>query len=156
MRIPGFDWSNPAPDVPSQLTLSRRTWLKALAAGGVTAVLGQHSFAASALPASHLPGIVDRAGGVSPFKVGDKVAVSMRYPIGHYRTPFYLRGKQGLVVRVVDQHVNPEEEAFGRNAGDPLWVYQVRFSQADLWPDYAGASDDHLQIEIFENWLEKA
>ncbi|WP_082771592.1 SH3-like domain-containing protein [Burkholderia sp. PAMC 26561] len=156
MTTPGFPHLSRAQGASSQQTLSRRSWLKALAASGAAVAMGYSAFASARALELPISGVVNRDGRVSPFKVGDQVAVSMRYPIGHYRTPFYLRGKQGLVVRVVDQHVNPEEEAFGRNAGSPLWVYQVRFSQRDLWPDYTGASEDHLQLETFENWLEKA
>jgi nitrile hydratase len=90
----------------------------------------------------------------SRFKEGDRVQVSVKSPIGHYRVPTYIRGKNGVVSKNLGRFINPEEEAFGKNAGNKLWYYLVSFLQKELWPDYAGASDDVLEIEIFENWLE--
>ena len=88
------------------------------------------------------------------YKVGDEVSVSVRYPIGHYRVPMYMRGKRVKVERVLGHYVNPEEEGFGRNAGDKTWCYLVTIDQKNLWPAYAGHPIDRLEIEIFEPWLE--
>jgi hypothetical protein len=88
------------------------------------------------------------------FKEGDKVTVSVKYPVGHYRVPMYLRGKTVSIVSNLGRHINPEEEAFGRNAGNELWYYMVEIPQQELWPDYHGQESDQLQIEVFENWLE--
>jgi hypothetical protein len=89
------------------------------------------------------------------FKVGDSVRVAVRYPIGHYRVPIYLRGKMMTIIRVLGTYINPEVEAFGKNAGNKLWFYRLSMAQNDLWPDYEGGLQDKLEIEIFENWLEK-
>ncbi|PRH07317.1 SH3-like domain-containing protein [Burkholderia gladioli] len=147
---------HPAHSANHESSPARRTLLKSLVAGGASIAFGAPAHAAAASHIARIPGIVNREGRVSPFQVGDHVRVSVRYPIGHYRTPFYLRGKPGQVVRVVEQYINPEQEAFGHNAGSQLWLYQVRFSQKDLWPENEGAPSDTLQLEIFENWLEKA
>ena len=88
------------------------------------------------------------------YKVGDELSVSVRYPIGHYRVPMYMRGKKVKVVRLLGHYVNPEEEAFGRNAGDKTWCYMVTIDQKELWPSYAGDKIDRLEIEVFEPWLE--
>ncbi|MEO8415442.1 MAG: SH3-like domain-containing protein [Ginsengibacter sp.] len=37
------------------------------------------------------------------YKAGDIVSVSIRYPIGHYRVPMYMRGKRVAIVRVLGQ-----------------------------------------------------
>jgi nitrile hydratase len=89
------------------------------------------------------------------FKAGDPITVALKFPIGHYRVPFYIRGKNGVISKNLGRYINPEEEAFGKNAGNKLWYYAVRFIQKDLWPDYKGPADDILEIEIFENWLVK-
>jgi nitrile hydratase subunit beta len=89
------------------------------------------------------------------FKVGDRVLVAARYPIGHYRVPTYLRGKMMTIIRLLGTYINPEEEAFGKNAGNKLWFYRLSMAQQELWPDYEGSPQDKLEIEIFENWLEK-
>lgn len=88
------------------------------------------------------------------FKVGSKVKVIVKFPIGHYRVPTYIRGKQGIIVRNLGRYINPEEESFGKNAGNKLWYYMVSFIQSEVWPDYQGKITDTIEIEIFENWLE--
>ena len=35
----------------------------------------------------------------------------------------------------------------------PKALYEVRFRQKDLWPDYSGADADTLDIDIYEHWL---
>ena len=32
-------------------------------------------------------------------------------------------------------------------------LYRVNFKQLELWPDYDGAADDTLEIEIYEHWM---
>lgn len=88
------------------------------------------------------------------FKIGDKASVSVRYPIGHYRVPMYLRGKEVEIIRVLGRYINPEEEAFGRNAGSKLWCYLISILQNKLWPNYEGDENDRLEVEVFEPWLE--
>lgn len=89
------------------------------------------------------------------YKVGSIVNVSVRYPIGHYRVPMYLRGKQVKIVRLLGLYINPEEEGFGRNAGNKLWCYMISIPQKELWPAYSGRDSDILEIEVFEPWLEQ-
>ena len=91
-----------------------------------------------------------------PFGAGDRVRISLRFPVGHYRIPAYVRGKVCHVERVLDRFLNPEEEGYGRNEGGRVRLYRVSFKQRDLWPDYSGAEADELQIEIYEHWLEHA
>ena len=67
-----------------------------------------------------------------------------------------MRGKTGRIERVLDEFINPEEEAYGKNAGSKVRLYRVSFAQQELWPEYQSASLDQLQIEIFEHWLEPA
>ncbi|HUN44659.1 MAG TPA: SH3-like domain-containing protein [Acetobacteraceae bacterium] len=71
----------------------------------------------------------------------------------HVRTPHYLRGMQGTVVRHLGSFRNPEDLAFARPA--PLRdLYHVRFAQPAVWQE--GCSGDELQVEIYEHWLEPA
>lgn len=102
------------------------------------------------------PLVVQALGEEPVFKVGDRVLISERYPIGHYRVPMYIRGKCGIVELVLNpMAVNNEEEAFGRNAGSKRHYYRVGIPLTDLWPEYSGPPQDRLVIEIYENWLEK-
>ncbi|MBU0583509.1 MAG: nitrile hydratase subunit beta [Alphaproteobacteria bacterium] len=90
------------------------------------------------------------------FAVGDRVRVSQRAPIGHYRVPIYLRGIAGVVARIIEPaFVDNEEEGYGRNAGSKRYYYRVAFAMTDLWNGYTGSPNDELQIEIIESWLEQ-
>ena len=88
------------------------------------------------------------------FQNGDTVAVSVAYPPGHVRTPYFIRGKSGVVDSIAGSYPNPEELAYGRDGLPALPLYRVRFKQADVWPDYAGPANDTVVIDIYENWLE--
>ncbi len=91
-----------------------------------------------------------------PFRAGDRVRVRITYPIGHVRTPYYLRGKAGTIERICGSFPNPEELAYRRNGLPARALYRVRFLQRELWPDYAGQPTDVLEAEIYEHWLQAA
>jgi nitrile hydratase len=90
------------------------------------------------------------------FAPGARVRVRRAYPPGHLRTPYYIRGRTGVVERLCGAFRNPEELAFGRNGEPAQPLYRVRFAQREVWPDYAGESDDTLDVELYEHWLEPA
>ena len=90
------------------------------------------------------------------FKPGERVKVLKAYPLGHVRTPFYIRGCTGIVERICGAFPNPEELAQMRDGLPPVPLYRVRFAQKDLWPDYNGSAADVVEVEIFQHWLEKA
>ena len=92
----------------------------------------------------------------SRFQAGDAVAVRVAYPPGHIRTPYYIRGKRGMVERICGEFANPEELALMRSGLPPRTLYRVRFKQKEVWPDYAGSANDVLEVEIFEHWLDAA
>jgi nitrile hydratase len=71
----------------------------------------------------------------------------------HIRTPHYLRGERGVVVRHLGDFANPEDLAFARPAAvGPL--YHVRFDPKPFWPE--GRAPEELVVEIFGHWLEAA
>jgi nitrile hydratase len=90
------------------------------------------------------------------FQTGDRVRVRLAFPPGHVRTPFYIRGKSGVIERILGPFLNPEERAYGRSGEPKQPLYRVRFLQCEVWPDYAGASADTVDIEIYQHWLEPA
>lgn len=105
---------------------------------------------------AHRPRAVKALGEEPALKVGDPVKISVRYPIGHYRVPLYVRGKHGVVERILTpMALNNEEEAYGRNAGIKGHYYRVGILLSELWPDYSGPAQDRLVIEVFETWLER-
>ncbi|HTW29486.1 MAG TPA: SH3-like domain-containing protein [Acetobacteraceae bacterium] len=68
----------------------------------------------------------------------------------HIRTPHYVRGRPGRVVRHLGDFRNPEDLAFARPAAI-LPLYHVAFDRAALWPD---APPGEVLVEIFGPWLE--
>jgi len=91
---------------------------------------------------------------VPNYRVGDRVTVRKAYPLGHIRTPYYIRGHTGVVERVCGAFPNPEELAQQRDGLPAQPLYRVRFRQEDLWPGYRGANADVLELEIYQHWLE--
>ena len=90
------------------------------------------------------------------FRAGEPVIISVRYPVGHYRVPRYLRGKRGSIEAIIKPAaVNNETEGFGQNAGSKSYYYRVAIRLTELWPGYAGLPGDCLFIEVFETWLER-
>lgn len=88
------------------------------------------------------------------FRVGDRVKVRAAFPVGHVRTPHYIRGKQGVIERLCGVYPNPEERAYARSGLPRQPLYRVRFLQADVWSDYSGLRSDLLEVEIYQHWLE--
>ncbi len=68
----------------------------------------------------------------------------------HIRTPHYLRGRRGKVVRYLGDFPNPEDLAFARPA-TRLPLYHVAFAACDIWP---GPARPELLVEVFEPWLQ--
>ena len=88
------------------------------------------------------------------FVPGDMVAVRVAYPLGHVRTPFYIRGKRGVIERICGAYPNPEELAYARPGLPAQPLYRVRFLQREIWPGYLGREEDTVDIEIYQHWLE--
>lgn len=86
--------------------------------------------------------------------VGDRVRVRAAYPPGHVRTPYYCRGRIGVVERLCGAFANPEELAYNRPGLPRQPLYRVRFHSAELWPDYREHANDVVEIEIYQHWLE--
>jgi nitrile hydratase len=105
---------------------------------------------------SPLPGVVPALGETPVFLPGQRVRVLERFPLGHYRVPLYLRGRAGVVERLVKPAIDNEEEGFGLNAGVKRYYYRIAVAMADIWPGYDVSKRDYLYIEVFETWLEAA
>lgn len=88
------------------------------------------------------------------FQPGAAVRVRRADPLGHVRTPWYIRGKVGVIERLCGVYANPEELAYARPGTPLLPLYRVRFRQRDVWPDYGGRDEDTLDVEIYQHWLE--
>lgn len=89
------------------------------------------------------------------YKTGDKVVVRDDHPPGHIRTPSYLRGKRGQVLRDFGGWPNPEELAYGRDGLPERTNYWVRFTMDEVWGGKGAYCDgDTVVAEIYEHWLE--
>jgi hypothetical protein len=85
------------------------------------------------------------------FAPGDAVRVQTRDVATHCRTPYYLRGKCGVVTRVFGEFPNPEQLAY-HEAGARLALYHVAFDAAEVWgKPQKGAT---IAADIYEHWLE--
>jgi hypothetical protein len=111
---------------------------------------GSPKGAGAALPSTYTPAPGRR------FEVGDPVTVKTAFPPGHRRTPYYIRGKSGVIERVCGAFANPEELAYGFDGEPKRVLYRVRFAQKHVWPGYSGPERDIIEMEIFEHWLEPA
>jgi nitrile hydratase subunit beta len=89
------------------------------------------------------------------FAAGAKVRVRDDWPETrgpcHIRTPHYLRGETGTVIRYLGDFPNPEQLAFGRPA-EHRPLYHVAFAQPLLW--HEGRPGDEIVVELYEHWLE--
>jgi nitrile hydratase len=92
---------------------------------------------------------------MSALGAGDRVSVLDVDVPGHIRTPYYVRGKRGVVERAVGLFRNPEELAYGRSGEPRRTLYRVRFEQREVWPDYDGAPLDTIDVDLYEHWLRK-
>ena len=90
------------------------------------------------------------------FRPGDRVTVRAAYPVGHVRTPYYIRGKSGVIERLCGAYPNPEELAYARPGLPRQPLYRVRFLQSQVWKDYQGRDGDTVDIEVYQHWLEPA
>jgi hypothetical protein len=90
------------------------------------------------------------------FAPGDIVRVKDAWPEAagpaHIRTPYYIRGVAGEVVRHLGDFANPEDLAFRRPA-ERRPLYHVCFRKGAIWPE--SHADDELLVEVFEHWLER-
>jgi hypothetical protein len=87
------------------------------------------------------------------FKTGDPVQVKFEDRPGHLRTPWYVRGKSGRIVRVHGDFLNPELLAFGKDGLPKRTLYQVAFDHGELFGRRPGVEDKVL-VDIYEHWLD--
>ena len=88
------------------------------------------------------------------FAPGDMVRVAGRDALGHCRTPWYLRGKTGVIASVHGTFRDPEVLAYHKPGLPAQVLYKVRFKQGEIWGRYDGPAGDQLEADIFQHWLE--
>lgn len=85
---------------------------------------------------------------------GARVRVRLADPATHCRTPRYLRGRCGTVVRALGRFANPEELAYHRPGLPALVLYQVAFEAAEVWGPRLTEPSYVIHADVFEHWLE--
>lgn len=89
-----------------------------------------------------------------PLAPGSQVRVRVGDPVTHCRTPRYLRGRRGTVVRALGRYANPEELAYHRPGLPALVLYQVAFEASEIWGERLSEPSYRIHADVFEHWLE--
>ncbi len=87
------------------------------------------------------------------FAVGDEVRAVVDNPDGHTRLPGYVRGRQGRIESIRRAQPFPDETVRTTRKGDPVPVYGVAFSMAELWGRDAEPGSE-IVMELWEPYLE--
>lgn len=87
------------------------------------------------------------------FAAGTEVLVADLEPPTFHRTPGYLKGRRGTVIRAEGVFPNPESLGEGGDGLPPAMLYTVGFRMGDLWPD-ARHPDDRVRAGVYEHWME--
>ena len=89
------------------------------------------------------------------FDVGDLVTIRSDRVDHHHRTPWFIKGKPGVVRAISGPFFNPESRAHGGNGVPKRLLYQVEFDPDVVWGErYHEGSKDLLLVDVYEQWLE--
>ena len=89
------------------------------------------------------------------FDVGDQVTIRSDEVDHHHRTPWFIKGKPGIVRAISGPFFNPESRAHGGDGVPKRLLYQVEFDPDVVWGDrYHEGSKDLLLVDVYEQWLE--
>lgn len=83
------------------------------------------------------------------------MSVQARFPGGHVRTPFYLRGKTGVVVRSHGEFLDAEKLAVGLPGLPATVIYQVAFDFQEVWTGTENPVGSTIILaDLQDNWLD--
>jgi len=88
------------------------------------------------------------------FRVGQRVRTRARPAEHHTRLPGYVRGKTGIIERVLGAHVFADSHAQGLGE-DPQWLYTVVFDATELWAREA-TPGHRVSFDAWQPYLEAA
>jgi nitrile hydratase beta subunit len=88
------------------------------------------------------------------FRLGERVRTLATPAEHHRRLPGYVRGKTGVIERVLGTHVFADSHAQGLGE-DPQWLYTVVFDAAELWGGEA-TTGHSVAFDAWEPYLEAA
>jgi nitrile hydratase len=92
--------------------------------------------------------------GPARFRPGQRVRTRATPAEHHTRLPGYLRGKTGVIERVLGAHVFADSHAQGLGE-DPQWLYTVVFDAAELWGSEATPGHS-VSFDAWQPYLEAA
>ena len=89
------------------------------------------------------------------FAVGERVSIRKGSPRENDSTPYYVRGKSGIVEEICAPFTtsSPYRTAYKPAGGAPPPSYRTRFSAREVWPELPGASGETFTIRLSEDWL---
>jgi len=92
--------------------------------------------------------------GPARYRIGQRV-VTRATPVDHHtRLPAYLRGRAGIIERILGPHVFADSHAQGLGE-DPQWLYTVVFEARELWGNEA-APGHRVSFDAWQPYLEPA
>jgi nitrile hydratase beta subunit len=92
--------------------------------------------------------------GPARYRIGQYV-ITRATPVDHHtRLPGYLRGRRGIIERILGAHVFADSQAQGLGE-DPQWLYTVVFEARELWGTEA-ASGHRVSFDAWQPYLEPA
>jgi nitrile hydratase len=123
------------------------------ASGGLAPVAGNPPHTSVPDAGDGTPSTANDAAALAPsFVPGDRVRVRNMNPHGHTRVPRYVRGRIGVIDRVLGAFIYPDRNSLGLGAV-PQPVYAVRFEARVLWGDAVPAKDS-VCVDLWEEYLE--
>jgi nitrile hydratase subunit beta len=94
--------------------------------------------------------------GALRFRVGQRVRARDINPMGHTRSPRYVRGRLGTVERMCGVEPLWDTDTDGRSVtAKPQPVYSVRFPARELWGEKSNQLDS-IYVDMWEDYLEPA
>ena len=89
------------------------------------------------------------------FQVGDAVTIRSDEVGHHHRTPWFIKGKAGVVRAISGPFLNPESRAHGGDGNPRRLLYHVEFDPVQIWGErYDEGRSDLLLVDVYEQWLE--
>jgi len=90
------------------------------------------------------------------FQLGYRVRARNINPMGHTRSPRYVRGRLGTVERLCGVEPLWDSDTYGRRVSSkPQPVYTVRFTARELWGEKSNHLDS-IYVDMWEDYLEPA
>ena len=88
------------------------------------------------------------------FEIGQRVKVLAQVPGGTTRTPFFIRGKKGVIVTAHGPVGNPRALSYGNRRAPKVPLYGVSFHMAHLYDEDPDILTDRVIVDVWEDWLE--